>query len=208
MRKLLRLSAFVLLLIIPELLLAQTSSLYIYCGGLPGCPGGWTEHISAALTLLLTRLPAYVIGLATLFIMIGGVNMVINAGDTEKVTRGKNTIIWAVIGIFVTEFAANFIAFSGGPGGANGFIPLEVLNRVSTPGGDLVTSVIATLVSSILDLSYIVILGVAIFNGMRMVLTFGKEDEFNKAKEGLFWAAVGAIVINIAVSIVNAFATF
>jgi hypothetical protein len=197
MRNTLRFSAF-------SIFLAQTSTMYIYCGGLPGCPSGWTERFSGALTLLLTRLPTYVIALATLFIMIGGVNMIINAGDTEKVTRGKNTIIWAIIGIFVTEFAADFIAYST-TGGTNGFIPQEVLTRVSS--SDLVTSVIATLIQSIFILSYVVILGVAIFCGMRMVLTFGKEDEFTKAKEGLFWAAVGAVVINLASAIVNAFAT-
>ncbi len=179
--------------------------MYIYCGNLPGCNSGWTERISPVLTLLLGTLPTYVIGLATLFIMIGGVYMIINAGDSEKVTRGKNTILWAIIGIFVTEFAADFVAFDGTNLMGGGFIPKEVGSRVS--GSDLVTSIINTLIQSIFILSYIVILGFAIFNGMRMVLTFGKEDEFNKAKEGLFWAAVGAIILNLAAAIVNAFAT-
>ena len=210
MKRYLRTLALAAALAIPSALIAAAPpTMYIYCGNLPGCPSGWVERISASLILLLNRLPVYVTALATLFIMIGGVYMIINAGDTEKVTRGKNTIIWAVIGIFVTEFAANFIYYSpsGAPlfGVTQGFIPLEVNTR--NPSTDLVTSVVQTLIGSILDLIYIVILGYAIFSGMRMVLTFGKEDEFNKAKEGMFWAAVGAIIINLAAAIVNAFST-
>lgn len=210
MKRMLRTLALASLLAVPAAVFAAAPpTMYIYCGGLPGCPSGWTERFSNVLVLLLSRLPVYVTGLSTLFIMIGGAYMIMNAGDQEKISRGKSTITWAIIGIFVTQFAANFVYYSptGAPlfGVSQGFIPMEVNSRA--PGSDLVTSIITTLIGSILDLSYIVILAYAIFSGMRMVLTFGKEEEFTKAKDGLVWAAVGAIIINIAVAIVNAFST-
>lgn len=172
----------------------QAAELFIYCGNLPGCPSGFTERFSNVFILLLTRLPNYVYILGVLFIMIGGVYMAISAGDTEKVTKGKNTIMWAIIGIFVMQFAQTVVY--------NVIIP-EVNTR--NPGADLVTSLTVTIINDILILIYIVLLIVAVISGMRMVLAFGKDEEFNKGKDGLFWAAVGAIVINLAQAIANAF---
>jgi hypothetical protein len=100
-----------------------------------------------------------------------------------------------VIGIFVAEFASDFV----------NFIVLEVNNRLT--GTDLFFSVANTLMSSIFDLMYIAILGIALFCGMRMVVSFGKEEEFSKARQGLFYAALGAIIINLAQQLVNAFST-
>lgn len=173
---------------------AQAAELFIYCGDLPGCPSGFTERFSNVIRLLLTRLPNYVYILGVLFIMIGGVYMAISAGDTEKVTKGKNTITWAIIGIFVMQFAETVVY--------DIIIP-EVNTR--NPGADLVTSLTVTIINDILILIYIVLLIVAVISGMRMVLAFGKDEEFNKGKDGLFWAAVGAIVINLAQAIANAF---
>jgi len=174
---------------------AAPGELWIYCGGLPGCPSGFQERFTNVLTLLLVRLPDYVDILGLLFIMIGGAYILLSTGNSERVTKGKNTIIWAVVGIFIAHFAATIV----------GFVTAEVNSRVS--GADLVISVVNTLVTSITDLFYIALLGVAIYSGMRMVLSLGKEEEFSKARDGLFWAAVGAIIINLAQRIVDAFTT-
>lgn len=173
---------------------ASAQELWIYCGNLPSCDGGFTEHFTAVLTLLLQRLPQYIYMLGVLFIMIGGVYMAISAGDSEKVTKGKNTIIWSVIGIFVMQFAATAV---------NLIIIPEVTSI--TPASDLVASLTVTIIQDILIVLYTALLIVAVISGMRMVLAFGKDEEFNKGKEGLFWAAVGAIIINLAQAIADAF---
>ncbi len=183
------LAAFVLAFI-PH---AAQAQLWIYCGGLPSCNPGFDEHFSSILTYLLTILPNYVYILGVLFIMIGGVYMAISAGDSEKVTKGKNTIIWSIIGIFVMQFAETVVNFIIIPEASN------------VPAGDLVVSITGTLINDILILLYIVLLVVAVISGMRMVLAFGKEEEFKKGKDGLFWAAVGAIIINLAQAIANVF---
>ncbi len=174
---------------------AYAATLYIYCGGLPGCPSGFTERFTNVLNLLLLRLPAYVQVMGVLFIMIGGAYILMSAGNDEYVTKGKNTITWSVIGIFVTQFASTLL----------NFVRLEVIGRDSA--SDLVVSIVNTLRGSIFDLFYIALVGVAIYCGMRMVLSFGKEDEFNKAKDGLFYAALGAIIINVSIILYNAVAT-
>lgn len=184
------LAAFVLALF-PHVASAQ---LWIYCGNLPSCGPGFTEHFTAALNVLLLRLPRYIYMLGVLFIMIGGVYMAISAGDTEKVTKGKNTIIWSVIGIFVMQFAQTAVRL----------VIIPEVNTI-TPASDLVASLTVTIIQDILILIYTVLLVVAVISGMRMVLAFGKDEEFTKGKEGLFWAAVGAIIINLAQAIADAF---
>lgn len=199
----LRTSAALAGLLIPGVALAIPPNIWVFCGdlralggeSLPGCSSGWGEYISGAINILLIRLPLYIYILGVLFIMIGGAYILLSAGDQEKVTKGKNAITWAVIGIFVMNFAVTLISY----------IVAEVSTRDSA--SDLVESVIYTLIGSIFDLLYIAILGVALFSGMRMVLAFGKEDEFKKARDGLFWCAVGAIIINLADAIATAIFT-
>ncbi len=170
------------------------AELWIYCGGLPGCPSGFTERISSALLILLTRLPNYIYMLGVLFIMIGGVSMAVSAGDTEKVTKGKNTITWAVLGILVMQFAQTVVNLV--------IIPEVNTRNVAT---DLVASLTMTIINDILILLYVILLVVAVFSGMRMVVAFGQEEEFKKGRDGLLWAAIGAIVINLARSLATAF---
>ncbi len=191
-RSLLRVLASASLFLAPQL--ASADDIWIYCGGLPGCPSGFTERLTGVLTLLLARLPAYIQGFGVLFIMIGGAYILLSAGNEERVTKGKNTITWAVIGIFVTEFADQLV----------GFVRDEAN---SVPSGDIIQSVTATLIGSIFDLLYIALVGIALFSGMRMVLAFGKEEEFTKAQNGLFYAALGGIIINLSQQIFDAFAT-
>lgn len=194
-RFLIRVSALLTLLIPVVALATAPAELWVNCNGLPGCPSGWNEHFSSVLRLLLLRLPVYIYGIGVLFIMVGGAYMVLSAGDTEKVTKGKNTIIWSVIGIFVMQTAQTLV----------NYVVLEVNTRDTGP--DLVVSVTTTLIGSIFDLLYVAMLGIAIFSGMRMVMSFGKEEEFNKGKDGLMWAAVGGVIINLAQAIATAFQT-
>ncbi len=194
MTALFRFAAALTLLVLPEVSLAEApASLYLYCGGLPGCGPGWTEHFSSVLILAFGLLPAYIYLLGGLFIMIGGGYILLSAGNDEHVTKGKNTIIWTVIGLFVADFAQILV----------GLVRTEVETRL--PNTDLVTSGVNTLIGNIVDLLYIALIGVAVYCGMRMVLARGKEDEFGKARMGLFYAALGAVVINLAEQIVNAF---
>ncbi len=176
---------------------AASNPLLIYCAGLPGCTASgvipFNEVFSGLLIQLLGTLPAYVRVLGVLGIMIGGAYILLSGGNEENVTKGKNTILWAVIGIFVTQVASQLVSF----------VELEANNRAV--GTDLVTSIGLTLEGSILNLLYIALLGIAIYSGIRMVISLGKEEEFKKAQNGLFYAALGSIIINLSLQIFNAF---
>ncbi|MBP9774150.1 MAG: hypothetical protein KBD00_06040 [Candidatus Peribacteraceae bacterium] len=178
-------------LLIPMTVVA-TPFLSPYCGNLPGCgsnPGGLFDRIIA---LAYTRLELYGYLLGGLFIIIGGARMLTSFGNEERFGAGKTTIIWALIGIFVANFASHLFGF--------------VFQEITSPlGGDLVIAIIALVRSTIFDLMYIALLGVALFSGMSMVLAQGKEEQGTKARNALIYAAVGALVINLADRLISAF---
>lgn len=179
------------------------AAITIYCGGLPGCVNASVQsYLANVRDLLLSELPDLVYLLGGLFIVIGGMYIVLSAGNSERVTKGKNTIIWAVIGISAMEVIAQFNPLT------NFLIPeLEdpLYSVTTTTGPALITNSINLAVSTVKNLLNVGLLGVAIFSGARMVLSAGKEDQYNKGREGLFWAAVGAIIINLVDALVTAF---
>lgn len=198
------LSALVLL-VLPTIVFATVpGEIWIYCGDLPGCGSSvsFQEYVTNVFQLLGSHFAVYIYAIGVLMIMVGGAQMLLSAGREDWVTKGKTTITWAVIGIAT----ANFVTLGVGSGSSLlDFIGLEVQNRV--PNADLVLSATSTLISTIFDLLFVAILGVALYCGMWMVVSLGKQEQFDKAKEGLFWAAIGAIAINLAQVIANAFAT-
>ncbi len=186
-------------LMVPIALFAAPAPLWVVCGNLPGCSAGagWTDYIYPALMILKAKLPSYAEILGSLFIMIGGAYILLSTGNAERVTKGKNTIIWAVAGIFLVQAAESLV---------NAILAESAQgNLAGTPNTDIIESAGLTLIGTVQDLFYVALLGVAIYNGMRMAITFGKTEEFTKAKEGLFWAAVGAIIVNWAGLILAAF---
>ncbi len=163
-----------------------------YCGNLPGCGGTPAGLFDRILNLAYTRLELYGYLLGGLFIIIGGVRMLTSFGSEERFGAGKTTIVWALVGIFVANFASQLF-------------PIVFKEVSSVGGGDLVIAIIALIKSTIFDLMYITLFGIGLFSGMNFVLAQGKEDEANKARNALIYAAIGAFVINLADRFISAF---
>lgn len=192
------LSALALALLPQVALAAFPTGFQIYCGNLPGCGPG-QEFFTTALAIGLVRITAYIQILGILMIMVGGAYILLSSGESGMIEKGKNTITWAIIGIFLAQWPGLII---------NTIVAVEATEVSSASNGiNLVEVIVALLTTDILILLNISLLGVALYCGARMVLSFGKEEQYNKAREGLFYAALGAVIINFAVSIYSAFAT-
>lgn len=182
MRRSFFIAGLLVLLTVP---LQAHADVFVYCAGLPGC-GPMKDFTQNLLNLLLTRFDtsAYVLG--TLFIMIGGGYMLLSGFNEEYYNKGKNTIMWAVVGMFAAQSASVLVGF--------------IIDEAKDVGGgpDVITEVIRTLIGSIFDLLRVALFAVAVYSGMRMVISRGQEEEFKKSRDGLFYAAVGAIIINLA----------
>lgn len=49
--------------------------------------------------------------LSAIFIIVGGLQYVISAGDPQQTARAKNTIIYAVVGLAISVFATAIVNF-------------------------------------------------------------------------------------------------
>ena len=143
--------------------------------------------------LIASHIFVYGYAIGVLAVMVGGAYMILAAGRDDWITKGRNTITWSCVGLAVIGFAESFV----------GFIRQETLGRLA--GADFVLSVNNTLISTIFDLLNVSLFGVCLYLGMMLVISNGKDEQFSKAKNGLFYAALGAIAINLAQQIVNAF---
>ena len=86
-----------------------------------GCSGN-ANQLPSFITNILNAI-IFVAGLvAVVFVVIGGINYITSAGDSTKVKKAKETILYAVIGLVITalsfaivNFAINNIIYKNNP---------------------------------------------------------------------------------------------
>jgi len=60
----------------------------------------------------ITQLIAVIAGsVAVIIIIIGGINMMTSGGDSQKFTNGRNTLIFAAVGLVIIVLAQWIVAF-------------------------------------------------------------------------------------------------
>ncbi len=65
-----------------------------------------SSDISGSMVTTVINLMLYVVGIISVVMLIwGGISFAISAGDSAKVTKAKNTIMYSVIGLIVALFA-------------------------------------------------------------------------------------------------------
>ena len=83
-------------------------------------------------------------------------------------------------------------------------LPLVAFAQIVNPlpGITSVTDVIVTVISWVLGVSAVISVFAVIIAGVRMVLSFGKDDDLRKAKEMMLWAVIGLAVILTSYSVI------
>ena len=178
---------------LPVFVFAQNS---LYCGDLPGCQSGnsgdWLQFAQGFLNTVLQILPIYAPGIATIFLIIGAGYLLWHLGDDQRAETGKKTITYSLIGLAVALFAQEFIAFVAsenyfdtGAGGSTIFNQDTIFGVVLAARRILYTFFNTVLIIAI------------IYNAGRMIVSRGADDEYSKAKQGFFYAFIGAVILNI-----------
>lgn len=163
------------------------------CTGLYGCGGGAANLFNtgtlANAALLLLQFAA---GAAVLFIVIAGFNMVTHLGDEGKVSQAKNGILYALGGLSVAIISQVIISSVGTENygqGAGGNLPIMILGNI--------VRILRTVLNPILAV-------VIVLAGIYMVYAQGKPENYEKGKNILQWAILGAIIVNLANALVQA----
>lgn len=136
-------------------------------------------------------------GLAVLFIIWAGFQMILSLGDEGKVSQHKWAIAYALIGLGVTILSQFIISVVGtenyGQLGNPSDLPLTILSRA------------AAILRTLLNAVFVIVIVIA---GMRMVYAHGKEDDYNAGKKMMLWSIVGAVIVNLSAGLVYAVASF
>lgn len=131
-------------------------------------------------------------GLSVLFMVWGGILMLISMGDESSTTRAKWAIIYALIGLTGALLSQAFI-------GSVATIPLPPAGAVPTAA-----DILGHAVQFLVNVVNILFFSVIIFSGIRMLVGHGQPEEFSRAKRVIEWAIIGAVIVNVARTLVRA----
>jgi len=76
-------------------------------GSIPAVPGSAasTQTVRQSVLNVLNAVLGFLALLALIFVVIGGIRIIAAGGNEENVTKGRKTIIYALIGLVVIFFA-------------------------------------------------------------------------------------------------------
>ena len=72
----------------------------------PGCGGVDNNNLDKSATNILNVLLWFGGGVAVMFIVVGAIQLVTSGGEPEKTKRGRQTLVFALIGLVVMIMAA------------------------------------------------------------------------------------------------------
>ncbi len=162
----------------------------VVCTGLAGCGKSAENLLYTGVLPTAASLMIQIAGAAAvIFIVIGGVQMVMSGGDEGKISTAKKAVIYSLAGLGLAITAATLVSFVttenyGQAGGANFLFG----------AGGFVPSVIR-IIMMLFDAGFFIVI---FWAGLRMVIAAGNAEEFKKAGVMIRWAIVGAIIVNIA----------
>jgi hypothetical protein len=184
----------VLLLALIPVALAQPGTMpTVPCvPALPGCGGPSPVLLTSLLPNLAVFLLRFATGLSLVCVIVAGVQMMLAMGDDSAISKQKWAIFYALAGLVLAILSQAFVSAVATYNYAAGVTPDLIVGGILK----LVIDVILTSMNMIL-------VAVIILNGYKKLLAQGKSDEFNKAKQGVLWAIIGAIIINLSYSFVR-----
>lgn len=161
------------------------------CVGVPGgcAPVNMITYVIPVIGSLLVGLAG---GGAVLFVIIGGIQMIMSMGDEGAGTKGKTSMLYAIGGFMLALASQAIVTFV--------HTRASVLATAATPHLDFM----AAAVSAVLSLLNVAFIGVVIYAAIRLVIAWGKADSYQKSMQALLWAIIGTLIINAANAIVHA----
>lgn len=153
---------------------------------------GATNAASLVLAPLANLLIGIVAGGAVLAVVAGGALMLFSFGDESRYSQGRGAVMFAVLGFVLARLSQAIVLFVGNQYGS--------LDGSADPIQDF----LAISVGSIRTLFNAVFILIIIVAGYRMIIGRGNSDDFTKAKQMLNWGVIGAVIVNLAGSIINA----
>ncbi len=159
-----------------------------------GVPGGCApvNMILPLIPVLGSLLVGFAGGAAVIFVIIGGMQMILSMGDDSAGAKGKTSILYALGGFMLALSSQAIVTFV--------HTRTAPLVTAATPHLDFMAAV----VSAILSILNVAFIAIVIYAAFRLVIAWGKADAFQKAMSMLLWAVIGTLIINASNAIVHA----
>ena len=125
-------------------------------------------------------------GIAVIFIVIAGIQMIMASGNEEKIKEQKNSIIYAVIGLVIILILERLIVLIYGVPGAE----RSLLERPEGFSEEIlgVVSFIKALIGSIAILMIMI-------SGIKTITAAGEEEKITEQRKSILWIIVGIVII-------------
>ena len=162
------------------------------------------DNLKAVLTSLLNHLAGVIVLISIIFIVIGGLMYMMSSGDEKMITRAKNTITGATVGLAIALAAPTFlkeiITILGGPATGN---PDDLVNNALT-----VKAIALGVLKFLLSVAGIIAIISLVVGGSTYLTAYGDEKRLDKGKSIVTYSIIGFAIILAALVIVNQIAKF
>ncbi len=129
--------------------------------------------------------------LAVIFGLVGGARYLISRGKDEEVEKGKNTILWALGGMFLAL-------------GAHRIVMAVLSQSYVAVGVDPLFEFFNAVIAIMMTLLNVTFMLMVFWSAGYMVMARGKDEDMTKGRKTLFYAILGAVAINIIPYLVRA----
>ncbi|OGJ55695.1 hypothetical protein A2706_00950 [Candidatus Peribacteria bacterium RIFCSPHIGHO2_01_FULL_51_35] len=137
-----------------------------------------------------------IVGTLTVFmIIVSGFKAMTKAGSEEGVSELRRTVFYVIGGVILIVFAETLNLTFG--------LFSEAPSLPGVPSVAPVAQAIVLIVNFVLSFAALVAVAIIIYCGFQMVLNFGNEEMFTKAKSLLIRVAIGLVLIGMSFAIVN-----
>lgn len=162
---------------------------------LPGCGGVSNVIVTSFIPQIILFLLRAVGALAVVAVVFQGLTLVVNLGDETKIGKARYGILYAILGLSLAVLSQMIVAFIAS-------------EQYATNPNDLIVSALTQGVRIMLTLTNIVFAFLLVYYGARMVYSQGKSDDYNRAKTGILWTIIGAMVVNMAHALIRMVTSF
>lgn len=157
------------------------------------------DSISAFLTAFLENLQGIVATIAVIFIVVGGIMYMLSAGDPKMITRAKDTIFAAIIGLAIVLAAPTFLkevrTILGATGSSSGDQSIDSALSLL----DIADNVLTFLLSIVGILAIIsMVIGATMY-----LMAYGDDDRIKTGKQIIKYSLIGIAVALAALILVE-----
>lgn len=143
-------------------------------------------------------LTAISVMMGVLFIVIGVLRAVASLGDEGAYTAARTQLLHVIVGVVLIAGAFLVqLAFFGSADGP-GQVVTGALNIEPNP----LLGIISEKLLIILNIITLIAVGILIYAGLRMIVSFGREEDYNNAKALALRVIVGLLVLILSYSLV------